>query len=120
MSRYIQDPDNSSKQVPGTLPENAYDRVYTPATCSLVKTPHSVFIAAGAGTVGFYFGSSASFSDLGAAGKLATANYQTFGTTDDQWLNIHPTAWSGSAADNDADPPVVKFVYNSGLSTGAR
>ena len=72
MSRYVADEasSGSTKQKPGKLPPNAYDRVNTPATASFVKTPHSVFVAAGAGTVGFYFGSSASFSDLGAAGKM--------------------------------------------------
>ena len=42
MSDYIQDPNNSKKQVPGNLPDNAYDRFGNPDTGSYVKTPNAV------------------------------------------------------------------------------
>ena len=101
---YIQDPDNSNKQIPASKGDNAYDRVFTPPTASLVKTPNAVFLAAGVGTVGFFFGSSASFAEnaadegsgtgLSNGALTGSSHYQVFGTTNDTWLNIHPSAWS--------------------------
>ena len=129
MSNYVQDPDNSKKVVPGPKPDNAYDRMSGAPTASLLKTPNSVYVAAGvANTVGFFFGGSASFSEKASAESgsapyplvlTGSEHYDVFpGTTNDQYLNIHPSAWSGSAADNDGG--YVKFIYNSALSTGGR
>jgi len=107
------------KQVPGSLPPNAYDRSTKPARCTFTKTPNYVLVTKTMTLpCGFYFGSSASFADLGAAGKSATGHYDTdwglltVGTR----LDIHPTAWTGSA-DDDGN---IRFVYKSGLSTGGR
>ena len=44
MSDYIQDPNDSKKQVAGNLPDNAYDRVNTVEGCTLAKTPTAVII----------------------------------------------------------------------------
>ena len=125
MSDYIQDPNNSKKQVPGNLPDNAYDRFGSPDTGSYVKTPNAVIIGDVAGDVGFFLGSSASFAEKMSndsypeGGVTGSVHYTNFGTpAAGTTLNIHPIAWSGSAADNDAGR--VTFIYSSGLSTGRK
>ena len=45
MSRYIKDPNDSTKQVPGPLPDNARDRVGTLQAGKFIKTPHYVYVA---------------------------------------------------------------------------
>ena len=111
MPDYIQDPNDSKKQVPGTQPDNYYGSAVVPATGSLVKTPNSVMFNATNGTFGFFFGSSASFAAL--ADKNLAANYVSFGTpTEGTTLNIHPSAWSGSATDS------VTFIYKGGVDGG--
>tara|TARA_B100000287_G_C20528954_1_gene740013 strand:+ start:309 stop:908 length:600 start_codon:yes stop_codon:yes gene_type:complete len=64
--KYIQDAD-TKKQVPGSLPDNAYDRATVASFYKVIKTPNSVvFNTSGndSGDIGFFFGSSASFSEL--------------------------------------------------------
>ena len=122
MSDYIQDPNNSKKQVPGKLPDNARDRISNPRAGTFTKTPNAVVIGETMTTgIKFYFKSSASFaSDVGGNGATvltgASASlYQNFGKpTAGTTLNIHPTAVSCS----DALSGSVAFVYKSGLSTG--
>ena len=63
MSNYIQDPNNSKKQVPG-LPPEPKDRAGNPATASLIKTPNSVYINTAGGNFGFFFGSTFFFNCL--------------------------------------------------------
>ena len=121
MANYVKDPNDSKKQVPGVSPYNAYDRPSAPGICTLNKTPNYVLITKTmTQPFGFFFGNSSSFAALGGdgSGKTTAANYDsdyglvTVGTR----LDIHPCAWSGSAT----DAGNVKFVYKSGLSTGAR
>ena len=128
MSRYVKDPNNSEKQVPGPLADNAFDRSYNIEPLSMSKTPNYVIVANGDGSndsLGFFFGTSASFSTkqtsegaVSIAGNKLTASshYVTFGDgiAAGTRLDIHPLAWSGSAAMK------VVFVYKSGLSTGGR
>ena len=73
MPDYVQDPNDSNKQVPGPLPDNYYGRARVVSNISesisgggtgLNKTPNSVFINSLTGNVGFFFGSSASFATL--------------------------------------------------------
>ena len=125
MSDYKQDPNDSTKQVAGNLPDNAYDRVNTVEGCTLVKTPTAVIIGDISDDVGFFFGTSASFADKvstqapGTSKNFLTAstNYQNFGTPSaGTTLNIHPNAFSGSARDTGS----IHFLYGSGLSTGPR
>ena len=127
MPDYVKDPNNSKKQIPGSNPDNYYDRVKKPQGCTLQKTPNYVYInktIAGDG-VGFFFGSSASFSEkdsdgvgpAGPSGMLSSSHYTSFGKpAQGTILNIHPTAWSGSLAD-DKDKAIT-LIYKSGLSTG--
>ena len=117
MPDYKQDPNDSTKQVPGNLPDNAYDRTKSPTRCALTKTPNAVFIASSTNTIGFFFESSASFASKatteGGTTLTGSSNYTDFGSTPEgTTLNIHPTAWSGSAVDS------VVFIYKSGLATG--
>ena len=99
MPNYVQDPNDSTKQIPGPPPDNYYDRIGTFNTGSLIKTPNHIYIKANlTGDVKFFFGSSASF-----ASQTDYTNYQSFGAlTAGTKLEIHPSAWSGSIADNDA------------------
>ena len=73
MPDYVQDPNDSNKQVPGSLPDNYYGRAIVVSNVSesisggstgLNKTPNSVLINSLTGNVGFFFGSSASFAAL--------------------------------------------------------
>ena len=116
---------DEEKQVPGPLPDNAYDRAVLPATASFFKTPNAVLIGNLTQKVGFFFGSSASFSEkdsdgvgpAGPSGMLSSSHYTSFGKpAQGTILNIHPTAWSGSLAD-DKDKAIT-LIYKSGLSTG--
>ena len=117
---YIQDPDNTKTQVPGKLPDNAYDRHIITPSQSLHKTPNYVYFnEVPTKPVHFFFGNSASYAEKSISANNLTGsehyiNYgkPVVGTT----LNIHPTAWSGS----DGDHGKVVFVYTSGLSTGPR
>tara|TARA_B100000073_G_scaffold292843_1_gene256315 strand:+ start:294 stop:671 length:378 start_codon:yes stop_codon:yes gene_type:complete len=125
MPKYVA---NGEKQTIGALPDNAYDRALTVNACSMSKTPNYVIVANGDGSndnIGFFFGSSASFAAKNtvegatsiARGTLTgSTHYVNFGAglSSGTKLDIHPTAWSGSAAMS------VVFVYNSGLSTGGR
>jgi hypothetical protein len=116
-SSYQADPNDPTKQIPNALPDNAYDRAAKPAMNTLTKTPNAVMVGASNGTIGFFFGSSASFAAKatteGGATLTGSAHYESFGTPNEGTvLNIHPMAWSGSATDS------VTFIYKSGLSTG--
>ena len=117
MPLYKADPNNSNKQIPDTQGNNRYDRAVNPVHCKAKKTPSYVLVnATMVDSCSFYFGSSASFSDLGASGRTNPVNFTTMGEdlTAGTKLHIHPTAWSGSAADNGK----ITFVYKSGLATG--
>tara|TARA_R100000908_G_C3650675_1_gene82585 strand:- start:147 stop:533 length:387 start_codon:yes stop_codon:yes gene_type:complete len=128
MSIFGVNPNNSKKQLASKLPDNAYDRAYNTPPLSASKTPNYVIVANGDGSndsLGFFFGSQADFTNAAtsegavslAGNKLtASSNYVTFGDgiAAGTRLDIHPLAWSGSAAMK------VVFVYKSGLSTGGR
>ena len=75
MPLYKQDPNDTSKQIPDIRGENRYDRAVNPTHCKLIKTPNYVLVNTVLTLpVGFFFGSSGSFSELGAAGKSTKAN----------------------------------------------
>tara|TARA_R100001369_G_C3182718_1_gene141833 strand:+ start:95 stop:472 length:378 start_codon:yes stop_codon:yes gene_type:complete len=123
MPKYVVDPNDSTKQVPGSLPDNAYDRVANPGQFVLTKTPSYIIVNKLLTTpCGFLFGSSASYAPNVTSRSLAQSyvHSSSFYTVmlDDAvagtQLNIHPIAWSGSAA----DVGKITFVYKSGLSTG--
>ena len=130
MADYVQDPNDSKKQVPGTPPDNYYDRISTAAPYSMSKTPNYVLVADDfTHTAGFNFGSSASYAkDVIASGQTAarskvlsaSAYYSNWGgnaalNAGDR-LDIHPIAWSGSLVDKDK----IVFVYKGGLDGSGR
>ena len=115
MPLYKQDPNDTSKQIPNIQGDNRYDSSVNPSRVTLTKTPNYVLVNKTiTATTGFFYGSSASFSAL--SDSNASSNYDLVGgtLTAGTKLNIHPTAWSGSSADNGS----ITFVYKSGLSTG--
>ena len=132
MSFYKADPNNSKKQIVSVQGRNIHDRASNPQTCSLHKAPNYVLINTVLTTpIGFFFGSSASFAairaaqgyDVGGSGPGSNATHLSSSDHYDKMgddlpagtkLYIHPTAWSGSAA----DAGKVTFVYKSGRSTG--
>jgi hypothetical protein len=126
MANYIKDPNDSKKQVPGKLPDNAYDRVSTHQAGTFIKAPHYVYIAKtipANDELKFYFKPSASFAiDVGSNGAkvltgASSSKYTSFGlATIGTKLDIHPTAFSCSNALSSS----INFVYKSGLSTGGR
>ena len=119
MSDYIQDPNNSKKQIPGPKPDNYYGSTVIPSVGTFTKSPNSVMFNATNGTIGFFFGSSASFASAstseGGATLTASRHYVSFGTpAEGTTLNIHPSAWSGSSTDS------VTFIYKGGLDGSGR
>ena len=113
MSDYVQDPNDSQKQVPGAKTNQHFTRGGTPASCSFTKAPNYVVInTVPSNPIGFYFGTSASFAALETGGQASSSAYINYGkpaagTT----LHINPNAWSGSSG----DAGKITFVYKGGL-----
>ena len=119
MPLYKQDPNDSTKQVPGSLPPKANGYAVIPDRFGTVKSPSYVLVnEVMTDHVGFYFNTSASFASLSTSNQSAAGTYTIMGVdlAAGTRLDIHPTAWSGSAADSGK----LTFVYNGGLSTGGR
>ena len=130
MPNYIQDPNDSTKQVPGAQPPNAFTRTLQPEAFSgSYKAPNYIlFNTAMQDPFGLFFGSSASYAeaatnDSGPAGYTSSlvgaGNYQTFpaaiGTAGTR-LDFNPTVVSSSAR----DAGQVTFVYKGGLDGQGR
>tara|TARA_R100000664_G_C2642810_1_gene67017 strand:+ start:53 stop:424 length:372 start_codon:yes stop_codon:yes gene_type:complete len=122
MPDYIQDPNDSKKQIPGPPPDNYFDKLITTGPHSMSKTPNYVLVTANlSNTAAFFFGSSASFASK-ESGLHVTGSefYQTWGgeasLLRNDKLNIHPLAWSGSAT----DAGKIMFVYKGGLDGSGR
>ena len=125
MPLYKQDPNDSKKQVPNIQGTNRRDRVSIPTQYTFNKTPSYVLVNTLMTTpCAFSFGDTTLFdanvTSQSVSAGITFAQSSSFYTKvgDDlpagTKLNIHPTAWSGSAA----DVGKVTFVYKSGLSTG--
>ena len=126
MANYVQDPNDSKKQVPGAPPDNYFDRTAQPGRCRFTKQPHYVIVNV-AETVAFFFGSSGSFATKAASegndpqAALATASlsssqhYTSFGAPAvGTKFDINPCAWSGSSTQT------VTFIYKGGLDGQGR
>ena len=123
---YKKDPNDSTKQVPKPLSDNARDKVTKHQAGTFIKTPHYVYVAKtipANDELKFYFESSASFaSDVGGNGAkvltgASSSKYVSFGLPEiGTRFDIHPTAFSCSNALSSS----INFVYKSGLSTGGR
>ena len=126
MPKYIADPNDSNKQIPGPLPENHLGGASNPSQFVFTKSPSYVVVnTLMTTTCGFFFGSSASFSSNRSSQSAVGGTGQTFAQSSSIYtvmgddlpagtkLEIHPTAWSGSAA----DAGKISFVYK-GNSTG--
>tara|TARA_Y100001973_G_C5123588_1_gene293989 strand:+ start:468 stop:851 length:384 start_codon:yes stop_codon:yes gene_type:complete len=105
-------------QGPGPKPDNYYGNARNPDQNTFTKTPNYIIVNTQLTTpVGFFFGPQTKFDNLASA--TAASNY-TIMLNDDAVagtrLNIHPTAWSGSAADSGA----ITFVYTGGLDGAGR
>jgi hypothetical protein len=119
---YKQDPNDSTKQVPGSAGINTKDRIVNATPFRVQKTPNAVYIGDLSGDVAFFFGTSASFSAKAAVEDTTnslllsgSSHYTNFGTpAAGTILNIHPIAFSASNAGSSS----VHFVYSSGLRTG--
>ena len=132
MPDYIQDPNNSKKQIPGPKPDNAYDRAGTITNCAFTKQPNSVLVTSAIqDRVGFFFGSSASYAEFNSihSGANAQGGVPSEGMTSaSQYipmlsasatgtkLNIHPSAVSASAE----DITKIMFIYKGGLDGSGR
>ena len=112
MPKYVAD---GTKQVAGSLADNAYDSAKVPSSCTLIKTPNAVTFTQTPGTnISMFFGGSASFAALGT-GKTGSVHYTDFGKpTAGTTINVSPSAISGSVADIGK----VVLIYKSGLSGG--
>jgi hypothetical protein len=129
MPNYIQDPNDSKKQIPGPPSEKMHDRYNNPVPCRYTKSPTYVMMTSAttaADSVGFFFGTSASFAaksvseggggtlnlTIGSGSLTASAQYHSFGVlTAGQRLDISPTAFSASNAISSS----ILFVYRGGL-----
>jgi len=118
MPNYIQDPNNSKKQVPGPQPDNYYTRLSQLTQCTLAKSPNYVLVTTTMqDPFGFFFGSSASFAAEGMD-ISHSSNYEIIkaGTPAGTKLDFHPMAWSGSVR----DAGQIQFVYKGGLDGSGR
>ena len=124
MPNYIQDPNNSKKQIPGPPTDQHFDKHQLPQTASFIKRPHYVIVNANQ-QVAFFFESSASFSTkatsegsgVGLSNGTLTGSqhYVDFGTPAvGTKFDINPCAWSGSSTQT------VTFVYKGGLDGQGR
>ena len=116
MPNYKADPNDSTKQVPGELTDQHFDRAANVQTCSLVKSPHYVLVNSTlTNNVGFFFGTSASFAELEGSGSIVTGSQHytkmLVGATAGTTLHVSPNAYSSSAADEGK----ITFVYRGGL-----
>ena len=123
MPDYVQDPNDSQKQVPGAKTDQHFTRGGNPISCSFTKAPSYVVINdLPVQPIGFFFGSSASFAakattegdpstttagDLTGSQHYISYGKPAAGTT----LHINPNAWSGSVG----DAGKITFVYKGGL-----
>ena len=110
---YRVDPDDNTKMSPKPLPSSVYGSILNPANCTAVsETPDYIIVNTELDApVGFFFGTSASLS---TAGNTTQANYTTMlndGALAGTKLEIHPTAYSSSAA----DAGQITFVYKGGF-----
>ena len=124
MPDYIQDPNDPKKQIPGNPPKNQYDRVATVGAFSMSKAPTYIHVVSNvAGGLGFYFGNSASFSEIAiaeggalAGGFTASSAYVPFDTLAAGQYHLNPIAVSGS----DADAAKIIYVYQGGQDGAGR
>ena len=121
MPLYTPDPNDSKKQIPNIQGSNRKDRLVNPNIISHSKTPSYVVVNTLMTTpCAFFFGTEDEHTAAHTTPSAmnSASNYTIMG--DDlpagTRLDIHPTAWSGSAADIGK----ITFVYKSGLSTGGR
>tara|TARA_A100001515_G_scaffold71520_1_gene56899 strand:+ start:40 stop:402 length:363 start_codon:yes stop_codon:yes gene_type:complete len=118
MANYVA---NGEKQTAGSLPDNAYDSLKSPAAFTSIKSPNYIIVTADiSADLGLHFNPN-TFSVSATAEKpgdttiySGSAGYDEFNTLKAGQYNLHPIAVSGSAA----DVAKIKFVYKSGLSTG--
>ena len=115
---YKQDPNNPKKQIPDVQGNNRHDRYVSVAPYTVTKSPNFVHCNANV-TLGFFAGTSASYSSLSTTEGTnvlysGSRGYGSLALKAGQTYNIHPIAVSGSAA----DVAKIKFVYKSGLATG--
>ena len=113
MPDYIQDPNNSKKQIPGQKTYQHFDRPIAQSACSYSRQPHYVIVNA-AETTAFFFGSSASFSSKAKAegpespSLSGSQHYTSYGAPAiGTKFDMNPCAWSGSTA----DAGNIKFIY---------
>ena len=108
MPDYIQDPNDSKKQIPGAKTDQHYDRFTTPTAFSgSHKQPSYVLMTAAASAdIGFYFGSANQFSSSAATEGnnpspvlSGSSHYQGFGQLAAGQYMLNTIAVSGSDAD---------------------
>jgi len=123
MPNYIQDPNDSKKQIPGPKSDQHFDRAHSVTAFTMSKQPTFVqVISAVSDGLGFFFGSSASFAskaiveDAGGVGPTGSQHYDTFDSMAAGQYNINPIAVSGSAG----DVAKIKFIYKGGLDGQGR
>jgi len=116
MPNYIQDPNDSKKQIPGPKTDQHFDKVNSPTAFTIIKQPTYVHVVtAVTNGLGFFFGSSASFASKAATEGGPTlsgsTHYATFDSLAAGQYHLNPIAVSGSAA----DVAKIKFVFKGGL-----
>ena len=126
MPDYVQDPNNSKKQVPGPKPANYYERTAKPVSGIFHKTPSLVYVNKTIqDDLGFFFGDSASFDAAckaqGGGNTLTNVSGSNFASdwgllTVGTRLDIHPSAVSSSARDAGS----ITFIYKGGLDGSGR
>lgn len=108
---YIQDPNDSEKQVPRALSPNHGSKAIAPAQCTEVKAASYVLVNA-TGSYSFAYGTgvtTSSAADFTQA--IVLGEQQSPGNVSSVRLDINATAWSGSSVGHDYDTGNVTFVY---------
>ena len=120
MPNYVQDPNDSKKQIPGAKTKQHYDRIINPTAFSgSLKTPTYIVVnSAISNGLGFYFGSANDFSSSAASEGnnpssvlSGSSHYTPFNSMAAGTYHLNPVAVSGS----DADVAKIFFVYKGGL-----
>jgi len=104
---YIQDPNDSEKQVPKGLSVNHGSKAITPANCAEAQAASYVLVNS-TGSFSFRYGTTDATSSMSS---FTQGIVSKIGDATPVRLDINATAWSGSTAGHAYNTGDVTFVY---------
>jgi|10_taG_2_1085330.scaffolds.fasta_scaffold75677_2 hypothetical protein len=105
---YIQDPNNTDKQIPKGLSVNHGSKAITPANCAEAQAASYVLVNS-TGSFSFRYGTTDATSSMGSFTQGIVSHIGDNATP--VRLDINATAWSGSTAGHTYNTGDVTFVY---------